>query len=265
MVILCHYFIFLDYNQNIFSQNFLSKIFSDIFYKSISFYKNIFIKKEFQNLNKELSKLDIDFKITSMINKFQQIKTIDTNICDVLPNKLKEFKELCKIQIEIENKKNLSNTDILKKFLTQDEIDNIYKYSDLITLKASYFNLISYTKIMFEANSVEQFSKSFFQKIKNKNETNLLKLFFEAKSFDFTNDEKRNIRNIIKQKTKLRFKTMEKYLNIENKEFISIYYYILYLYLDYVEALKKEFKINDETIKEFINWINNYNIKKGIS
>lgn len=264
MVIIFHYSIFLDYHQDIFSQNFFAQIFSDISSKSRSFYKNILKKQEFYKLYEELSNLGFDFKLSHI----QQIKTIDTNICDlVFPNKFKDLKELCKIQIQIENKNHLSNTAILKNFLTQNEINNIYKYSNLIILKSSYFNLISFTKIIFEDDIVEKFSKSFFQKAKNENKTNLLELFFEEKIFCFSNYEKRNIRNIIKQKTKLRFKTIKKYLNIEDeyKELIATYYYILYLYLDYLEALKNEFKINNKTIKEFLNWIDNYELKKGES
>lgn len=182
---------------------------------------------------------------------------------------------LYELQTKISNEENLNNENIklLKEFLTSTEIDDLierkFEKRKSITLKASFFlfrklNTLYYldyepskNKIVKENNKelMKEFIKSW------KKEKNLLKAYFNLKLFNLTENEKRNLRNVIQQKQKLKIKTLHKYLDksyysdysdsleeFEKYGFSSLYEE--FIFINYFEFLRKILNIIDDIITQ---------------
>jgi hypothetical protein len=258
LIIIYHYMSFLTYHRDMFSLNFLSYLISIITANGKSTIKKDFINHNYSNLMK---------RVTKNLTKDKELeKNIKQNL-RINENNLKSLNDLLNIQLLIlkSKKKEFSFKElvILEKFLNPEEIndlkENKFEKANLITLKASYFNIKIYLKILFPELNIDENLKEYFKYLEvldENKEKNWLKSFFNLKYFsDITIYQKRNIRNIISQKTKLKFKTLIEYLNGKYDINSSIYLYSIYLYIDYLEMLNKELNIEKNAIDEFVKSI----------
>ncbi|ROR40645.1 hypothetical protein [Caminibacter pacificus] len=251
-MVLIHIDHFIEINKDLFTLNKLSTILGKISGYNKNTIKNKLIK----------SKKDSNFlPLKNQLEKSQKeeinliLKHLESNFIETF-KLLPELYELAKIEENIIKNEPIENYDVLKKFLKNDEIEDItnkkFTKSKIITLKASYFNLITWSKNLFPG--IKENTKNFFTYYKIEKEKNLLKAFFNSKIFNMTPHEKRNIRNIIKNNQLIKFKTFEKYISFEYKK-QSIYLYFFYLYLRYLTLLKKELNIEEKEWEKFINFI----------
>jgi len=256
LIRLFHIEYFIEVNKDFFTLNKLSALLGKISGYNKNTIKNKLIK----------SKKDSNFlPLKNQLEKSQKeeisllIPHLNNNYILEVFKLIPELYELTKIEENIIKNKPIENYDVLKKFLKNDEIEDItnkkFTKSKIITLKASYFNLITWGKNLFPG--IKENTKNFFTYYKKQKEKNLLKAFFNSKIFDMYLDEKRNIRNVIKCNQLIKFKTFEKYISFEYKEqSIYLYYlYFFYLYLRYLELLKKKLNIEEKEWEEFVNFI----------
>ena len=273
-----HLFIFMDRYKNIFSKNSLAEILSQISSYGKSTLKKDFANKNFSKVSERIKEKDKKFgdvfeKMIQMIfkNKDNYFGLGEGEVFELLPESLKEFKDMWIAQKEIlnnyindigkkeldyigavidENKGNIimidknGNEDIIvddiKKFDENEKIEILYSFHYQFCLYANHIFNFDY----------ENFIISFFEK--NDCKKDLLNAIFSNSYFNLGRDEKRNVKNIINQKTIMKLSTLKKYFIEEDKLLI---YYGLYLYLDYLKFLIKEFNINNEIFCKFVEKI----------
>ena len=264
-MVLFHFFIFMDRYKNIFSQNLLAKIFAYSFSYGKSTFKKDFSSRNYSKTIERVKEKDEDFaKIFENIiriifkNKFNYKGIGNGEVFELLPDNLKDFKDLWIIQKDIIEGIEIKNFEVLKKFLEKEEIEDIlnknFQMKNLISLKAFHYQFCLYASNFFKLD-YEKFVKSFFKVNKNACEKNLLELFFNCDYCNLSYDEKRNKRNIVNQKNIMKFETFKKYFDkIENEE-VHIVYYSFYLYLDYLEFLRKQLFISKTDFCKFIEYV----------
>jgi len=232
-----------------FSQNFLIEILSQISSYAKSTLKKDFYNKNFFKVSERIKEKDKKFgdifeKTIQIIfkNKDNYFGLGEGELFEILPDSLKEFKNIWLIQKEI-----LEN-NIINDIDEKEMIDILYSFHYQFCLYANHIFDFDY----------EKFIISFFKK--NDCKDNLLKAFFSSSYFNLDRDEKRNVKNIINQKTIMKFSTLRRYF-IEDNKFLHIVYYGLYLYLDYLKFLTEEFKINNEIFCKFVEKIKKKRLK----
>ncbi len=270
--------LFLNRYKNIFSQNLIADIFANLFSYGKSTFKKDFSNKNYSKVVERIREKDEYKNFARIFENIIQIvfenkdnyKGIGNGeVFELLPNNLKDFKDLWIIQKNIIEEKEIKNCEVLEKFLNKEEIDDIisknFKLEKIITLKSFHYQFCLYASHFFQID-YEKFIKSFFNKKNNDVcKENLLKLFFKSSYCNVSNydDYKRNIRNIINQKNIMKYSTFRNYFNgIEgegNKKLLYLIYYALYLYLDFLEFLKKEFEIDKDIFCKFIKEIKRRN------
>ena len=235
-----HLFMFMNRYKNVFSQNFLIEILSQTTSYAKSTLKKDFSNKDFLKVAQRIKEKDKNLgdifeEIIKIIfkNKDNYSGLGNGEVFELMPDSIKEFKNIWLIQ------KNILENNIIND-IDEKEMINI--------LDSFHYQFCLYLNHFFNFN-YEKFIISFFEKNSCKND--LLKAFFSSSYFNLGRDEKRNVKNIIKQKTIMKFNTLKKYF-IEDDEFLQIIYYGLYLYLDYLKFLIKKFDINNEIFCKFI-------------
>lgn len=241
---------FLEHHQYIFSLNFIAKILAYLTGYAPSTIRKDLIKKD-------------NAKLKNKITNYLKNDKLLENDLKKNKEKIEDIKNLTYLQILISENKDFDNKFIktLQKFLTSDEIRDLkqknFKKGKLVTLKASYFIFKIYLEILYPELNINEILKRDFKYLNEQKEKNWLKTFFSSKRFsDKTENEKRHLRNIINQKNKLKFKKFEKYLNEEYKQYDCIPLYAEFLYIDYLEMLKKSLNINQDILDQFVKSIN---------
>jgi len=255
-VVLFHLIIFMERYRNIFSKNLLVEVLSQISSYGKSTLKKDFLNNDFLKLSQRIKEKEKNFgnvfeKMIEVIfqNKDNYFGLGNGEVFELLPGQLKEFKDIWLMQKEIlENK---INENGIIKVDENEMIEILYSFHYQFCLYANYIFNFDY----------EKFIISFFEKNECKND--LLKSFFSSLYFNYLlKDEKRNVKNIINQKTIMRFSTLQKYFS-ENNGFLHVVYYGLYLYLDYLKFLIKELNINDDVFCKFVEKIKKKRLKNS--
>ena len=241
---------FLEHHKYIFSLNFLAKMLTYLTGYAPSTIKKDLIKKN-------------NAKLKNRITNYLKNDKLLENDLKKNKEKIEDIKNLAYFQILISENKDFDNKFIktLQQFLTSDEIRDLkqknFKKGKLVTLKASYFIFKIYLEILYPELNINEILKRDFKYLNEQKEKNWLKTFFSSKRFsDKTEYEKRHLRNIINQKNKLKFQKFEKYLNEEYKQYDCILLYAEFLYIDYLEMLKKSLNINQDILDQFVKSIN---------
>jgi len=251
-IILCHYYFFTYSRKHFSSENEYIKRISYLIGYSQSAIKN--------------------FKRNNLLEKKIYTEKFKKNTIffkeKIFPSLHNIISPLYELQTKISNEENLNNENIklLKEFLTSTEIDDLierkFEKRKSITLKASFFlfrKLKTLYYLDYEPSKnkiVKENNKEFIKSWKK--EKNLLKAYFNLKLFNLTENEKRNLRNVIQQKQKLKIKTLHKYLDKSYysdslEEFEKYGFSPLYeefIFINYLEFLRKILNIRNDIITQ---------------